>query len=128
MRGDNDTGAVRLSVWGRQPRADRGFDEGHSTVGELRDHLRGMLRLSSQPHPFAIGDHGLCDGDGIEGWQRAAGHCLPHTALDQCGSQDAFRTPWIIFHGCGGDALSTGCSVLYHEWIELARAAYRGAV
>jgi hypothetical protein len=40
VRGDNDTGAIRLSVLGRQPH------EGHSTRGELRDHLRGMLRLS----------------------------------------------------------------------------------
>ena len=45
VRGDNDTGAIRLSVLGRQPRPRRGFDEGHSAVGELRDHLRGMLRF-----------------------------------------------------------------------------------
>ena len=35
----NDTGAIRLSVLGRQPH------EGHSTGDELRDHLRGMLRF-----------------------------------------------------------------------------------
>ena len=33
-------------------------------------------------HPFEIGDHGLRRGDGIEGWQRAAGHRLPQAALD----------------------------------------------
>ena len=41
VRGDNDAGAIRLSVLGRQPRPHRGCDESHSTGGELRDHLRG---------------------------------------------------------------------------------------
>ena len=35
----NDTGAIRLSVLGSQPH------EGYNTGGELRDHLRGMLRF-----------------------------------------------------------------------------------
>ena len=39
VRGDNDTGAIGLSVLGRQPH------EGHRTGGERRDHLRGMLRF-----------------------------------------------------------------------------------
>ena len=50
MRGDNDTGATRVSVLGRQPRPHRGCDEGHSTGGELRDHLRGMPRFGSRHH------------------------------------------------------------------------------
>ena len=128
VRGDNDTGAVRLSVLGRQPRPRRGFDEGHSAVGELRDHLRGMLRFGSQHHPFERGAHGLPGSDGIEGWQRADGHCLPHAALDQCGSQDVFRKPWIMFHGCGGDALSTGCGALHHEWVEAGPSRIQGGV
>ncbi len=127
VRGDNDTGAVRLSVLGRQPRPRRGFDEGHSAVGELRDHLRGMLRFGSQHHPFERGAHGLPGSDGIEGWQRADGHCLPHAALDQCGSQDVFRKPWIMFHGCGGDALSTGCGALHHEWVEAGPSRIQGS-
>ena len=60
MRGNNNgTGAIRLSVWGRQPRTHRGFDESYSAVGELRDHLRGRLHFGYQHHPFAIGDHSL---------------------------------------------------------------------
>jgi len=119
MRGDNVTDAVRLSVMGRQPRSHRGFDESHSSVGELRDHLRSSLRFGYQHYPFEIGDHSLRGSDGIEGWQRAAGHRLPHAALDQCGSQDAFHKSWIIFHVCGGDALSTGYGALQHERVEI---------
>jgi hypothetical protein len=40
-------------------------------------------------------------------------------ALDQCGSQDAFRTPWIIVHVCGGDELSTGWGALQHERVKI---------
>ena len=119
MRGDNVTDAVPLSVLGRQPRSHRGFDESHSSVGELRDHLRSSLRFGYQHHPCEIGDHSLRGSDGIEGWQRAAGHRLPQAALDQCGSQDAFHKSWIIFHVCGGDALSTGYGALQHERVEI---------
>jgi hypothetical protein len=127
MRGDNVTDAVRLSVLGRQPRSHRGFDESHSSVGELRDHLRSSLRFGYQHYPCERGDYSLHGRDGIAGWQRAAGHRLPHAALDQCGSQDALHKSWIIFHVCGGDALSTGYGALQRERVE-ARTAYRTAV
>jgi len=71
VRGDNDTGAVRLSVLDRQPRPRHGFDEGHSAVGELRDYLQGMLHFGSQHHPFERGDHGLRGSDGIVGFPTA---------------------------------------------------------
>ena len=128
VRGDNDTGAVRLSVLGRQPRPRRGFDEGHSAVGELRDHLRGMLRFGSQHHPFERGAHGLPGSDGIAGWQRAAGHCLPHAALDQCGSQDAFRTPWIISTAVVVMRCPPGAAPCTTSGPRLARVAYKAAV
>ena len=51
-------------------------------MGELREHLGGLLCFGSHYHPCEIGDHGLRRGDGIEGWQRAAGHRLPQAALD----------------------------------------------
>src|SRR5712691_11267572 len=81
-RGDDNTGAARLAVFGRQRSTRRGLDGGYSAVGELREHLGGLLCFGSHHHPFAIGDHGLHRGDGIEGWQRAAGQRLPHAALE----------------------------------------------
>ena len=51
-------------------------------MGALREHLGGPRCFGSHHHPFAIGDHALHRGDGIEGWQRAAGQRLPHAALD----------------------------------------------
>ena len=75
--------------------------------------------LATSITPGERGDHSLRGRDGVEGWQRAAGHRLPHAALDQCGSQDALHKSWIIFHVCGGDALSTGYDALQHERVEI---------
>ena len=60
----------------------------------------------------------VCGRDGIEGWQRAAGHRLPPAALDQGGSPDALRKFWSIVYVCGA-ALPTGDSALQHRWVEL---------
>ena len=51
VREDNDTGAIRLSVLGRQPH------EGHRTGGERRDHLRGYAAFWLTHHSFERGDY-----------------------------------------------------------------------
>jgi len=68
----------------------------------------------------------LRGGDGIEGWQRAADHRLSQAAFDHWGSQDAFRTPRIMFHVWGGDELSTRCGALEHERVEVGSSRIQG--
>ena len=35
--------------------------------------------------------------------------------------------PRIMFHGCGGDALSTGYGALHHEWVEVGPSRLQGS-